>query len=89
MTSEPTDADASDAPTGSPPRWSVAGFQAFWNEPDPSAVGNAVTVETIGHWPGRDEPVRGRASYVACIAAIVRMLPDMRLEVAETPAAVT
>ena len=37
----------------------------------------------VGHWPGLDEPVRGRADYTRCIAAIVEALPGMRLEVAE------
>ena len=65
------------------PQWSVEMFEGFWSNPDPALVPGVLTEDVIGHWPGRDEPVRGRDDYTGCIAAIVEALPDMRLEVAE------
>jgi hypothetical protein len=65
------------------PAWSVDAFAGFWSNPDPALVPAALTEDVVGHWPGRDEPVRGRDEYARCIAAIVEALPDMRLEVAE------
>jgi hypothetical protein len=64
--------------------WSVDTFEAFWSNPDPSLVPPALTDDVVGHWPGRDEPVRGRDDYTRCIAQIVAALPGMYLEVAES-----
>lgn len=66
------------------PGWSVDAFEAFWSNPDPSLVPPALTEDVVGHWPGRDEPVRGRDDYTRCIAQIVEALPGMYLEVAES-----
>jgi hypothetical protein len=63
--------------------WSVDGFRAFWSTPNPEIVPQVCTDDVIGHWAGRDEPVRGPADYTQCIAALVAALPDIRLEVAE------
>jgi SnoaL-like domain len=65
------------------PAWSVDAFAAFWGDPNPALVPPALTEDVVGHWPGRDEPARGRDEYTRCIAAIVEALPGMRLEVAE------
>ena len=65
------------------PAWSVEMFERFWSNPDPALVPAVLTEDVVGHWPGRDEPVRGRDDYTSCIAAIVEALPDMRLEAAE------
>jgi SnoaL-like polyketide cyclase len=72
-----------DIATAPPPAWSVDMFAAFWSNPDASLVGPVLTEDVVGHWPGREEPARGREEYTACIAAIVEALPGMRLEVAE------
>ena len=69
--------------TAERPGWTVEAFEGFWSNPDPALVPGVLTEDVVGHWPGRDEPVRGRDAYTACIAAIVEALPDMRLEVAE------
>ena len=69
--------------TAPQPGWSAEMFEAFWANPDPALVPGVLTEDVVGHWPGRDEPVKGREAYTACIAAIVDALPDMRLEVAE------
>jgi SnoaL-like domain len=66
------------------PAWSVEMFAHFWSSPDPALVPAAVTEDVVGHWPGRDEPVRGRDEYTRCIAAIVEALPGMYMEVAES-----
>jgi hypothetical protein len=63
--------------------WSLEGFQAFWSHPDPGLVPAVLTEDVVGHWAGRDEPVRGRDDYTRCIAALVEALPDIRLEVGE------
>jgi hypothetical protein len=73
---------------GSPPHghklaWSVESFQAFWSNPKPELVPPVLTDNVVGHWAGRDEPVRGREDYTACIAALLTALPDVRLDVAE------
>jgi SnoaL-like domain len=65
------------------PAWSVEGFAAFWSDPNPAVVPAALTSDVVGHWAGRDGPVRGKDDYTACIAALVDALPDMHLEVAE------
>jgi hypothetical protein len=66
------------------PAWSVEMFARFWSNPDPGLVPAAVTEDVVGHWPGRDEPVRGRDEYTRCIAAIVEALPGMYIEVTES-----
>jgi ketosteroid isomerase-like protein len=63
--------------------WSVEGFQAFWSRPDPSLVPAMLTEDVVGHWPGREEPVRAREDYMACITALLEAVPDVRLEVTE------
>jgi hypothetical protein len=65
------------------PAWSVEMFAGFWANPNPALVPPVLTEDVVGHWPGRDEPVRGRDEYTRCIAAIVEALPDMHLEVVE------
>jgi hypothetical protein len=61
----------------------VKGFEAFWSNPVPALVPAVLTEDVVGHWPGRDEPVRGPEDYTSCIAAILAALPDLRLDVAE------
>lgn len=67
------------------PTWSVEMFEAFWSNPDPSAIPPEIlTEDVVGYWAGLEEPVRGRSAYLACIAAAVEALPSLRLAVAET-----
>jgi hypothetical protein len=63
--------------------WSVESFQAFWSNPNPELVPGVLTDDVVGYWAGRDEPVRGRDDYTACIAALIAAVPDVRLDVAE------
>lgn len=63
--------------------WSVEGFERFWSKPEPDVVPAVLTDDVVGHWPGRSQPVRGRAAYTDCIRALVAALPDIRLSVAE------
>ena len=65
------------------PAWTVENFAGFWANPDPALAPPILTEDVVGHWPGRDEPVRGRDDYTRCIAAIVQALPDMYMDVAE------
>jgi SnoaL-like polyketide cyclase len=69
--------------TSMPGRWSVEGFAAFWSNPDPALVPAALTDDVVGYWPGRDDPVRGKEDYTRCIAAMLAVLPDLRISVAE------
>jgi SnoaL-like polyketide cyclase len=63
------------------PTWSVEMFAQFWANPDPALVPVVLTDDVVGYWAGRDEPVRGKDDYTACIAAVVEALPDMAMEV--------
>jgi hypothetical protein len=77
-------ADAHHPATTTAPRWSVQTFEAFWSDPDPRALRRGVlTDDIVGHWAGRDAPVRGPEEYVRCIAALVDTLPGLKLSVAE------
>jgi hypothetical protein len=64
------------------PGWTVGAFRRFWANPDAALVPAALTDDVVGHWPGRDGPVRGKDGYTRCIAALIEALPGMRLEVA-------
>lgn len=64
-------------------RFTVELFAQFWAHPDPAFVAPVLTTEVLGYWPGSEEPARGRVDYTERIAAIIELLPDMRLEVAE------
>ncbi len=63
--------------------WSVETFERFWSNPDPAVVPGALTDDVVGYWSGREEPVRGKRAYTACIAALVEGLPGMHIAVAE------
>lgn len=63
--------------------WSVDRFAAFWAKPDAAMVPRALAPDVTGYWPGAAEPVRGIAQYTARIAALLAMVPDFRLELAE------
>jgi SnoaL-like domain len=58
-------------------------FARFWADPDPELVPAALTEDVVGYWPGRQEPVRGRADYSKCIADLLVLVPDFRAEVLE------
>ncbi len=61
----------------------VEGFARFWANPDPKVLPPLLAEDVVGHFPGDAEPVRGRDAYVAWIARLLELLPDLRLEVAE------
>ena len=67
--------------------WSVEAFARFWQNPDPQLAHAALTEDIVGHWSGMKAPVKGRDDYVACIEALVKALPDVRVEVAEAASA--
>jgi hypothetical protein len=72
-----------DTPAAPRRPWSVKTFERFWGAPDPAVVPGALTDDIVGYWAGRDEPVRGKKDYTACIAALVEEFPGMYLTVAE------
>ena len=72
-----------DTPTAGRRAWSVATFERFWSMPDPALVPRALADDVVGHWAGRERPVRGKEAYTACIAALVAGLPGVYLTVAE------
>ena len=61
----------------------VEGFARFWANPDPTVLPALLAADVVGHFPGDPEPVCGRDAYVAKIAQFLKLLPDLRLEVAE------
>lgn len=61
-------------------------FAAFWANPDPANVHQAVTPDVVGHWPGRSAPVRGAEAYARAIGDVLAMVPDLRLDVLESAA---
>lgn len=63
--------------------WSVEGFRRFWAKPDPALVPAVLTDDVVGYWPGRAEPEKGVREYTEAIAQLLRLLPDLRLEIAE------
>lgn len=61
-------------------------FAAFWAKPDlsdPAAAENLAD-DVVGYWPGSDEPVRGREAYLGALVELLRIVPDLRLRVAES-----
>jgi hypothetical protein len=63
--------------------WSVERFERFWAKPDPALVPATLPDDVVGHWAGRDEPVRGKQPYTNCIAALVEALPGVSISAAE------
>jgi hypothetical protein len=63
--------------------WTAERFGAFWSDPNPAYTAAALTDDVVGHWPGLEEPVRGKEDYTRCIADLVQALPGMYLEVGE------
>lgn len=66
-----------------PPGWSVERFAEFWSDPRAEDVPPLVADDVIGWWPGADEPVRGVGPYTQALAELLKILPDIRLTVAE------
>jgi SnoaL-like domain len=65
------------------PRFSVERWAALWASPHPELAGRVVTPDVVGYWAGDARPVRGVTQYKQRIAALLELLPDLRLEVAE------
>src|SRR5437660_9871929 len=61
----------------------VEGFARFWANPNPAVLPPLLAEDVVGHFSGDQEPVRGRDAYVARIAQYLKLLPDLRHEVAE------
>lgn len=62
----------------------VAGWAEFWASPgDAGGVHDLVTDDVALHWPGTDEPLRGRDAYVGRLAAAVQLIPDLTLSVVD------
>lgn len=70
-------------PPPSEVRFSIDHFAAFWSDPDSALVAQVVAPDVVGDWPGDPEPVRGVDAYTERIAEVLRLVPDLRLEVAE------
>lgn len=77
---DPADAGQHGAVTFTPELWA-----AFWSQPDSSRVG-LLAADVVGHWPGDTEPVRGQDAYRARIAEVLDLVPDLRLDLAESAA---
>ncbi|MQA73556.1 MAG: nuclear transport factor 2 family protein [Solirubrobacterales bacterium] len=61
-------------------------FAAFWAKPDltNAAAAEPIAEDVVGYWPGEEEPVRGRRSYVDALKTLLERVPDLTLSVAET-----
>jgi hypothetical protein len=68
-----------DAPRG----WSVEIFARFWAKPDITWVQYACHPDVIAYWPFTPKPARGVEEYVKGLAAVLAIVPDITLEVAE------
>ncbi|UJA20879.1 SnoaL-like domain-containing protein [Thermoleophilia bacterium SCSIO 60948] len=65
--------------------FTVETFAAFWAKPEMSAEAAApIAQDAVGYWPGDDEPLRGREAYVGALVELLRIIPDLSLEVAES-----
>lgn len=63
--------------------WSVEWDKRFWSKPDPKNAMEVLHPEVVSYWPGLNAPVIGPVNYVGCLAALVQMLPDVRLVIPE------
>jgi hypothetical protein len=73
-------------PTSTTRQWSIDGFKSFWAKPDRSIVPvfhELATSDIVGYWPRAIGVVRGPASYVPVIDAVLRAVPDLKLTVLE------
>jgi len=67
-----------------PPRgWSIDVFARFWMKPDLSWLPTTLAPDIVGYFPGIKAPVRGLEHYSEVMAAILTVVPDIQLEVAE------
>lgn len=60
--------------------WTPELFASYWAAPDPAPLPGFVTDDVVGHWPG-NRTVRGTQAYVEALEDLLRLLPDIRLEV--------
>jgi hypothetical protein len=66
------------------PGWTVDRFAEFWTAPAAEDVPPLVCDDVIGWWPRADEPVRGVEAYTQALADLLKVLPDIKLTVAES-----
>ncbi len=62
--------------------WNIEGFRAFWARPNPALVPrihDIATPDIVGCWPRPIGRVEGAVPYIAVIAAILRVCPDLSL----------
>ena len=64
--------------TAERPGWTVEAFEGFWSNPDPALVPAVLTEDVVGHWPGRDEPVKGRDAYTEALPKPIERRPPSR-----------
>ena len=60
-------------------------FANFWAKPDLSTPSEDLHDDVIGYWPGSDEPVRGRDEYVGAVKELLARVPDLTLQIVESP----
>jgi hypothetical protein len=78
------------APRPASPGWSVQSWQRFWAAPDPEVararVPTIVTDDVVGYWPFSTKTASGTIGYRDRILALLKLVPDLRLEMRETAA---
>jgi hypothetical protein len=64
------------------PAFDAQAFAEFWAKPSPDAVTpEAFIPDVVGYWP--HGTVHGVDAYTATLKELLRMLPDLRLEVGD------
>ncbi|PEG35931.1 polyketide cyclase [Mycolicibacterium agri] len=59
-------------------------WAAFWAAPTVDRIGDILADDIVGYWQGEPEPVRGREAYADRIAALVKAVPDLKLELLDS-----
>jgi hypothetical protein len=63
--------------------FTVDTFAEFWADPTSAGPPDELADDIVGYWPGREEPIRGKADYVGTLGKLFTLVPDLTLAVAE------
>jgi hypothetical protein len=67
--------------------WSIESWRRFWSNPSAEVararIPTVVAPEVTATWPRSTRQVRGPEEYAARVTALLALVPDLRLELAE------